>query len=89
VVSDVCVHDPDDVLCDDGAFCTGVETCDPVNDCSSSGNPCLIGTVCNEDTDTCEHGKVIICHKGMKTNSVSASAIPAHLAHGDTLGACP
>jgi hypothetical protein len=34
------------------------------------------------------HEKVIICHKG-HTISVSSSAVPAHLAHGDTLGPCP
>jgi hypothetical protein len=33
------------------------------------------------------HEKVIICHKG-HTISVSSSAVPAHLAHGDTLGPC-
>ncbi len=37
--------------------------------------------------------KVLICHKpdkkGGHTLSVSASAVPAHLAHGDKLGACP
>jgi len=40
-----------------------------------------------------EGGKVLVCHKphkkGGHTLSVSASAVPAHLAHGDTLGACP
>jgi hypothetical protein len=40
-----------------------------------------------------EGGKVLICHKphkkGGHTLSVSASAVPAHLAHGDNLGACP
>lgn len=30
---------------------------------------------------------VIICHKG-HTISVSSSAVPAHLRHGDTLGPC-
>jgi hypothetical protein len=25
-----------------------------VNDCSSSGDPCLPGTVCNDGTDTCD-----------------------------------
>jgi hypothetical protein len=34
-------------------------------------------------------GKVTLCHKGKKTISVGASAVPAHLRHGDTLGACP
>ena len=37
--------------------------------------------------------KVLICHKpdkkGGHTLSVSASAVPAHLAHGDKLGPCP
>ena len=31
--------------------------------------------------------KVTICHKG-KTIKVDESAVAAHLAHGDTLGAC-
>ena len=34
-------------------------------------------------------GKVTLCHKGKKTISVGASAVPAHLNHGDSLGACP
>jgi hypothetical protein len=34
-------------------------------------------------------GKVTLCHKGKKTISVGASAVSAHLRHGDTLGACP
>jgi len=37
--------------------------------------------------------KVLVCHKpdkkGGHTLSISSSAVPAHLAHGDTLGACP
>ena len=37
--------------------------------------------------------KVLICHKpdkkGGHTLSVAAPAVPAHLAHGDKLGACP
>lgn len=40
-----------------------------------------------------EGEKVLICHKpdkkGGHTLSISSSAVPAHLAHGDTLGACP
>jgi len=35
-----------------------------------------------------------VCHKpdnkkGGNTLSISSSAVPAHLGHGDTLGACP
>lgn len=37
--------------------------------------------------------KVLICHKpekkGGHTISISSSAVPAHLAHGDKLGSCP
>jgi hypothetical protein len=32
-------------------------------------------------------GKVTICHEGSNI-SVSENAVPAHLAHGDTVGAC-
>src|SRR4051812_13101602 len=31
--------------------------------------------------------KVFVCHKG-KTQSIAASALPAHLGHGDTEGPC-
>lgn len=44
----------------------------------------------NESSDGGE--KVLVCHKPKKnphTLSISKSALPAHLAHGDTLGACP
>jgi prepilin-type N-terminal cleavage/methylation domain-containing protein len=33
--------------------------------------------------------EVTICHKGKTTKTKSGSALEAHLAHGDTLGACP
>ena len=33
-------------------------------------------------------GKKTVCHKGKNTLSIDASAVPAHLAHGDTMGAC-
>lgn len=32
--------------------------------------------------------KVDVCHKGKKTINISVNAVPAHLAHGDTLGSC-
>lgn len=48
----------------------------------------------NGDEDSVDGGgKVLICHKPAKkgghTISVSSSAVPAHLAHGDTEGPCP
>jgi hypothetical protein len=53
--NDTCANNPNDVNCpDDGFFCNGTEFCDTVNDCSSAGDPCPLGTICNEETDTCE-----------------------------------
>jgi hypothetical protein len=47
----------------------------------------------NGDDVPADGGKVLICHKpdkkGGNTLSVSSSAVPAHLGHGDTLGPCP
>ncbi len=45
-----------------------------------------------DDTST-GGGKVLVCHKpdkkGGHTISIASPAVPAHLAHGDRLGACP
>jgi hypothetical protein len=41
--------------------------------------------------DDGEGGKVTVCHKPNKnkhTLTISRSALPAHLGHGDTIGAC-
>jgi len=32
--------------------------------------------------------KQVICHKSKNTISISSNAVDAHLAHGDTQGAC-
>lgn len=32
--------------------------------------------------------KVTVCHKGKVTIRIAAPAVPAHRAHGDTVGAC-
>lgn len=59
--NDVCTHTPSDSLCDDGQFCTGVETCDPVAGCQAGTPPvCNDGVgctvdVCDESTDSCLH----------------------------------
>jgi hypothetical protein len=37
--------------------------------------------------DMAGRDKVTLCHKG-KTIKVDESAVSAHLAHGDTIGAC-
>lgn len=46
----------------------------------------------NEDGDAAGGEKVLVCHKPSKnahTLSIAPAAVPAHLAHGDTLGPCP
>ena len=41
-----------------------------------------------------QHGKVTVCHRTKSkknphlTITISQNALPAHLAHGDTVGAC-
>lgn len=53
--SDTCGHVASDLNCpDDGLFCDGIEFCDAVADCSSTGNPCLATQFCNDLTDTCD-----------------------------------
>jgi len=49
----------------------------------------------NNSSSNCEYPKVEICHVppgnpgNAHTIRVSQSAVPAHLAHGDSLGPCP
>jgi hypothetical protein len=45
--------------CDDGEFCTGVESCDEEGDeCVSPGDPCTFPEACNEDEDVCKEPPV-------------------------------
>jgi hypothetical protein len=52
-VSDACGHVADDALCDDGLFCDGIETCDPVADCQAGSDPCTAEETCDEAGDVC------------------------------------
>ncbi|TFH25223.1 MAG: hypothetical protein E4H03_01420 [Myxococcales bacterium] len=58
---EVCSHIALDQVCDDGAFCTGVETCDDQRDCLAGAAPdCEEGIACTVDlcdtaTDDCIH----------------------------------
>jgi hypothetical protein len=56
---------------------------------TSSTTSTITTTTSTTTTTLVPTGKVTICHKGKKTNSVGIASVPAHLAHGDTLGACP
>ena len=47
------------------------------------------GDIASDDDDSDDSGaKALVCHKGRKTISIGLSAVPAHLAHGDTEGPC-
>jgi hypothetical protein len=50
---DQCSNIPDDTLCDDGLFCNGTETCDPLSGCQMGSNPCGTQEECDEETDKC------------------------------------
>jgi hypothetical protein len=51
IIDNECSRDSD---CDDGLFCTGVETCDTGNGtCVSGPLPCDSESVCDEDNATC------------------------------------
>jgi hypothetical protein len=52
--TDGCDNVPNDANCsDDSLFCNGTEFCDAALDCSSTGDPCPAGEICNESADTC------------------------------------
>jgi hypothetical protein len=51
-------------------------------------DPCPTPTPTSTPTPTPRPGKVVLCHKGRRALEVGATSVPAHLAHGDTLGPC-
>jgi hypothetical protein len=53
--SGVCSNTPNDVFCDDFAFCNGAEICDPVGDCQDALTPNCVddGLFCN-GTQSCD-----------------------------------
>ena len=50
--TDSCDHTANNSLCDNGLFCDGTETCDPLLDCQPGSDPCD-GQACDEGTDSC------------------------------------
>ncbi len=53
--NDSCENVSNDANCpDDGLYCNGDEYCDSINDCSSTGTPCLPGEICDESIAQCE-----------------------------------
>jgi len=50
--TDSCDNTANDGNCDNGLFCDGAETCDPLLDCQPGSDPCD-GQACDEETNTC------------------------------------
>ncbi|MEK6677058.1 MAG: hypothetical protein AABZ47_15570 [Planctomycetota bacterium] len=73
-LSDVhtCFEFPDDVNCDDGMYCNGVEQCNGVTgQCGSGTSPCPVGQSCDENTNSCVACTTDAqCNDGMFCNGV-------------------
>ena len=73
--TDSCDHTPSDAACDDGLYCSGVETCDATLDCQGGttvdcgdGVGCTTDG-CNEGTDACDHTPSdVACDDGVYCN---------------------
>ena len=75
--TDACDHVPNDVLCNNGLFCDGVETCNATLGCQA-GAPvncndnvsCTVDS-CNETTDACDHvPSNALCNNGLYCDGV-------------------
>ena len=72
--SGTCNAVADDGACDDGSFCTGVETCDALTGCQIGSDPCGDGVGCTADTcdealDICENApQDALCDDGNVCN---------------------
>lgn len=94
--------EPPATPCPNDLYCDGEETCDGLGTCVPGTPPCPEDQKCDEDVDRCvpceidvPEGKVAVCHippgnyANARTIFVDEHAVPAHLAHGDTVGPCP
>ena len=55
--TDACDNIPNDTLCDDGLYCSGIETCDALLGCQDGSYPCAADEWCDEPGDQCiDHG---------------------------------
>jgi hypothetical protein len=70
--TDTCDNVPNDALCDNGVYCDGDETCDPVADCQDGtavdcddGVNCTEDS-CNESADSCDNlPNDVLCDNGL------------------------
>lgn len=58
--SQVCQHNPNRSLCDNGFWCDGVEVCDPINDCQAGTEPCAADPFCLEYSDECSDVECLV-----------------------------
>jgi hypothetical protein len=57
-----CVHEADSSACNDGAYCNGVETCDPATGCLAGTPPdCDDGVACT--VDSCDEATLACVHQ--------------------------
>ncbi|MEM7249493.1 MAG: S8 family serine peptidase, partial [Acidobacteriota bacterium] len=85
--NDACSNAPDDSACDDGLFCNGTETCDPVLGCQSGSDPCA-GQGCDEVTDECLSGPVARLESVVATVGGTATTISLTNTYDDPVVAC-
>lgn len=71
-----------------GTTTTSTTSTTPLVTTTTSTTPLVTTTSTTTTTTTPAPRKVAICHEG-RTIMVDQAAVPAHLAHGDTLGRCP
>ena len=55
----ICEYTANTLPCDDGLFCTGIDTCTG-GQCVGAVSPCLPGQVCDEVCDTCVSGSCLL-----------------------------
>gem|GEM_PF-479599 len=68
-VNDTCFSVPNNGLCDNGNFCDGIETCDPLLDCQAGTPPdCSDGINCTVDTCDPATGCVNAASNGLCDN---------------------
>jgi len=83
--------EPEGTVCGDTVVVGVNQNCNDAGICViSSAIECGEGTelvdgVC--EANICE-AKLDVCHKGKTTMNISLNALPTHLNHGDTVGAC-
>lgn len=71
---------------DDLLFCNGDEICDEgIDSCISTGNPCLEGSSCNEDSNMCEPST---CPNGTCDEGEDCSSCPKDCISGSGGGTC-